>query len=57
MKVFIWTVIIIWSLEITGKAIALLKRDFERKPWAMVADIPLGVALIIWAAWLLGNGA
>ena len=57
MKTFIWTMVVIYALEIIGKASMIQSGNLIRKPSHMLIDIAIAVGLIVWAAWLLGTGA
>ena len=57
MKVFIWTMVVVFVIEITGKASMLNTRNFTTKPSYLLIDIAIATGLIIWAALLLGAGA
>ena len=57
MTTFIWTVVVLFSIEVFGKAIILSMHNYERKPKAMLGDIVISLGMLVWAAWLLGNNA
>ena len=49
--------VVLFAIEITGKAAMLQSGNLTRKPNHMLIDIAIAVGLIVWAAWLLGTGA
>lgn len=53
MKGFLWTMIVVFGIEIVGKAVMLLQQDSRRNLNLLPWDILLSVGLIVWAATLL----
>jgi hypothetical protein len=56
MRIFIWVVVILFTLEVIGAATLLWKNKMQRDPASMVLGTALSIILIFWAAWLLGSG-
>ena len=54
MKTFIVVLVTVIAIDIVGKGWMLYKRDFWRNPSHMIIDMGIGVAVVIWGAWLLG---
>jgi hypothetical protein len=55
MTTFVLVILLILALNIFGNAAALYMQKFDRKPEHLVVDIFLNLALLIWAAYLLGG--
>lgn len=55
MTAYLWTIVVLLSVEIIGKALLIKDRNYERKPGFMCADIAVGVCLLVWTAYLLGS--
>ena len=55
MKAFVWTMVVLFAIEIVGKASMIQSGNLIRKPSHMVIDIAISLCLVVWAAWLLGN--
>jgi len=53
MRTFVWFFLVVFILEVFGKAIILANKDFERKPMHIAIDILLNTLFATWAAWLL----
>ena len=54
MNAFLWTMIVLLSLEAIGKVCWLARGDIpERKPGVVALDVIACVALLIWAVVLL----
>lgn len=55
MHAFIWVMIISLGLESFLMVVNLMKRDYQRKPSAMVISVGISMVMIAWGAWLLGG--
>lgn len=53
MKGFLWTMIVVFGIEIVGKSCMLLTQDTHRNLKFLPWDILIAVGLIVWAATLL----
>jgi hypothetical protein len=57
MKMFIWVTAIMLSIEVMGQSVMLKNHDYKLNPLCMVADLYITIAMLLWAAWLLGSNA
>lgn len=53
MAAYIWTMVFLQALEITGTALMLKDQDYVRKPDLMALGIAINLALLAWGIWVL----
>jgi len=55
MKLFIGVVVVLFVIDVIGKAIMIYKKDYIRTPEAMIFDMFLLLIFIVWGSYLIGN--
>jgi hypothetical protein len=56
MRAFIWVIVALLSVETLGKLYWLAQHSFpQRTPGIVAWDCVVGIALLVWAVWVLAN--